>query len=272
MGQKGGLMLDNQNYCSSSTIFAKVTYYPHKVRVFIPTIPFSRSKDSSSSITIDDLNDDCENKNELNLERSLRRTKKRISDYILCNRFELFVTFTFAENRQDVNEKRRQMSDWLKNQRNRNGKFDYLIVPEFHKDKQSLHFHALFYGYCGSIAKSINLNTGKIVTQKGQPVYTLPEYTLGFSNAKRIILSDDSSSRLSHYVKKYITKDMPIFFNKQRYWASKGLKLPKIQYNPEPWFTCFKPDWEMENDFGRIMEFNIGNNPIIDGYWSRHNG
>lgn len=272
MGQKGGLMLSNQNYYSSSTVFAKATYYPNKIRIFIPTTPFSRDNDISSNVTINDLSNDYEDKNEMNLERSLRRTKKRIGDYILCNRFELFITFTFAKNRQDINEKRRQMSDWLKNQRNRNGKFDYLIVPEFHKDKQSLHFHALFYGYCGNIAKSVSPKTGKPVMQKGQPVYTLPEYTLGFNNAKRIEASNESYGRIAQYVKKYITKDMPIFYNKQRYWASKNLKLPKVQYNPELWFTCFKPDWEVENDFGRILEFSIGKNPIIDSYWSKYNG
>lgn len=271
MGQKGGQMSYNQNYQSSSTIFAIATYYPNKIRVFVPTMPFSRENKETDSATLDDFTSD-ELKDNANLERSLRRTKKSISDYVLCNPFELFITFTFAKNRQDVNEKRSQMANWLKNQRKRNGKFDYLIVPEFHKDKQSLHFHALFYGYCGKISQAINPKTNKPIVQKGQKIYTLPEYTLGFSNAKQIIQTEDSASRVAYYIKKYITKDMPTFFNKQRYWVSKGLKLPKVQYNPEAWFDYFKPSWELENEFGRLMDFNIGENPIIDEYWKKYNG
>lgn len=261
----------NQNYKTSSTVFAMATYYPNKIRVFIPTMPFSCEDRGVNSNACDIASEDIL-KDDSNLERSLRRTKKCISDYILCNPFELFITFTFAKNRQNVDEKRAQMATWLKNQRKRNGKFDYLIVPEFHKDKLSLHFHALFYGYCGRIERAINPKTNKLIVQNGQKIYTLPEYTLGFSNAKQIIQSEESANRVAHYVKKYITKDMPTFFNKQRYWVSKGLKLPKVQYNPEPWFRNFKPNWEIENDFGRIMEFNIGANPIIDAYWRKYNG
>lgn len=271
MGQKGGLMLSNQNYYSSSTVFAKATFYPTKVRIFIPTVPFSREKDDCDGHNFDEALDSSSN-DITNLERSLRRSKKAISDYILCNPFELFATFTFAQNRQDVDEKRRQMATWLKNQRKRNGKFDYLIVPEFHKDRQSLHFHALMYGYCGRIKRAVSPYTNKPLLQNHQPIYTLPEYTLGFSNAKRIISTDDAVVRVAQYVKKYITKDMPTFFGRQRYWVSKGLKLPSVQYNPEPWFDYFKPDWELENDFGRIMDFNVGVNPIIDKYWERFYG
>lgn len=269
MGQKGGRMLDNQSYYSSRLIFAKAKYYPTKVQIFIPIIPFSRDEHVSSDTSFSETS---KNDDELNLERSLRRTRQRISDYVLCNQFELFVTFTFAKNRQDINEKRRQMANWLKNQRKRNGKFDYLIVPEFHKDRQSLHFHALFYGYCGAIRPAINPTTNTPIIQKRQPIYTLPEYTLGFNNAKRIMVSNESTTRIAQYIKKYITKDMPIFFGKQRYWASKDLRLPKIQYNPEPWFKAIRPDWGVDNEFGRLMEFNIGKNSIVDRYWGRYYG
>lgn len=259
-------MLEHSNSTSSRLIFARATFYKTKIRVFIPNVPFLANFNVSVHGSGYGLSDNVVD----NIERSLRRSKKRISDYILTNSFELFVTFTFAVNRQDVDEKRRQMSNWLRNQRKRNGKFDYLIVPEFHKDGKSLHFHALFNGYCGDIRRAINPETGLALEQKGQPVYVLAEYTLGFNNAKRILPDVDSQNRIALYVQKYITKDMPLFHNKQRYWASKGLKLPKIQDNPEKWYEKYAPDWEIENDFGKVLEFQVGKNPAVDRFWEKY--
>ncbi len=260
-------MIEHKNYDASRLIFARATFYKTKIRIFIPYVPFAVGFERSGF----GFEDTGDRRNAAdNLERSLRRSKKRISDYILANNFELFVTFTFAANRQDVDEKRQQMSNWLRNQRKRNGKFDYLIVPEFHKDGKSLHFHALFNSYCGEIQQAINPKTGLALEQKGQPIYVLPEYTLGFNNAKRILSDADSQNRIALYVQKYITKDMPLFHNKQRYWVSKDLKLPKIQNNPEKWYKVCKPDWEIENDFGKIMEFQVGKNPVVDSFWEKY--
>lgn len=270
MGQKGGHMSSHNFNQSTRLVFARATFYPNKIRVFIPNVPFEVDSESDAVSRCPKSMDTANTTTDEDLERSIRRSKKRISDYVLCNPFELFVTFTFAKNRQDINEKRQQMSNWLKNQRKRNGKFDYLIVPELHHDQQSLHFHALFNGYCGKIQPAINPKNNKVVMQNEQIIYTLSEYTLGFNNAKRIAAIAESRVRIAQYIKKYITKDMPTFYNRQRYWASKDLKLPKIQNNPEPWYLCFVANWETENEFGKILEFNIGENPIIDAYWEKY--
>lgn len=57
---------------------------------------------------------------------------------------------------------------------------------------------------------------------------------------------------------------MPTFKNKQRYWASKKLKLPTIQDNPGKWYEVIKPDWEFENDNGKILRFKAGTHPLVD--------
>ncbi len=33
---------------------------------------------------------------------------------------------------------------------------------------------------------------------------------------------------------------------------------------------CCVPDWEVENDFGKILEFQVGKNPVIDGFWEKY--
>lgn len=257
-------MILPRDHHKPTLVNAQATYYPHMVSVYIPNDPILRNP-SSSTGKIASESQDSKNK-ETNAERSIRRTRKTINDYVLCNNFELFATFTFAKNRQDIKQKRQQMSDWIRNQRKRNGKFSYIIVPEFHKDKESLHFHALISGYFGSIKKSINPKTGKHLIQGGQQVYYFPEYTLGFTNVKAVSASLEDKAKVAYYIQKYITKDMPEFYGRKRYWASKNLQLPKIEDNPAEWYKHIKPDWEVELEHGKLLRFNAGSNPLIDLY------
>lgn len=155
-----------------------------------------------------------------NVDRSLRRSKTILSDLVLCNEFDLFVTFTFAKDRQNLVKLKTQMSNWLTNQKKIHGKFTYLIVPEFHKDKKSLHFHALFKNYKGQLVDS-----GKKVNNR--KVYNIKSYQLGFSTAIKI----DDLDKVSNYLKKYITKDMPRIERKKRFWSSKNLQKPTIILN-----------------------------------------
>jgi hypothetical protein len=238
-----------------------VTHYPGHIKVYQPHKPGRKlfaglqalpqiAKISRAYNHADKSEDDS----------SLRRTRRKIKDYILCNGFELWVTFTFDPdkvNRQDPDKCKTKMADWLKNQQKRNGKFAYLIVPEFHKDNQSLHFHALLKNYPGKVSKSINEATGSQRTQKGQKVYTLPRYTLGFTNVKIIDQSPESQSRLGSYISKYITKEMPLFFGKKRYWCSKGLLTPRVEYDAQIVFDDIEPDWSHESEFGITKIYSL---------------
>ncbi|HEX8182083.1 MAG TPA: hypothetical protein VF575_00600 [Candidatus Saccharimonadales bacterium] len=153
---------------------------------------------------------------------SLRRTKTRLTDIAVSNDFDLFCTFTFAKDRQNVDHLKKQMSRWLNHQQERAGKFSYLIVPEFHKDGKSIHFHALFKDYPGQLT-----DTGH-KTKRGQTSYEIKSYKLGYSTAVKI----DDIEKVGSYIKKYITKDMPQFNGKKRYWCSHGLQRPKKVMNP----------------------------------------
>lgn len=243
----------------------RVTYYSDVISVYIPKTPFLTNyhlNDSRYSILDPNNPDDYYPQQESPEERSIRRTKKAIKDYILCNRFSIFATFTFADNRYDIDEKKKQISCWFKNQQKRNGKFEYLAIPEFHSDG-ALHFHVLMTNYSGRIAEAINPKTNKPVKLYGQQIYTFPEFTLGFSNFRKLVQTPEDYSRVASYVAKYITKEMPIFKNKKRYFASRGLKMPLIEDNPSEWYKNLKPDWEKETPNGRIVRFNRSSNNIV---------
>lgn len=173
--------------------------------------------------SIDDKNCQIED----NVQRSVRRTKSVIKDYVLSNNFEWFVTFTFNPkkvNRYDFNHCAVKMQSWLSRisiyARQNNINFQYLIVPEFHKDG-AIHFHALIANYPKTMKKTKVIQDSKLV-------YNLPSFRYGFTNAKNI---EDNSDPLFGYLTKYITKDMSLVNNRRRYWCSKNLNKPKIFHN-----------------------------------------
>lgn len=245
-------------------VYAQATYYPRFARVYIPNQPYPKVRPGLEPSEIVPSSRSQNKYTETDVERSIRRTRKVIKDYVFCNNFELFATFTFKKERQDIARCKTKMSNWLKNQQKRKGRFEYLIVPEFHKDKQAIHFHSLIDGYKGELRQSLSSRTGRPLKQSGRDVFEIPSYTLGFTNVKKI--DPNTSSIVGFYLQKYITKEMPLFFNKNRYWVSRGLSKPNTEDNPEPWYKVAKPDREYAVDNGKILEFDSGKNLIIDIY------
>ena len=174
---------------------------------------------------------------------SVRRTKTRLRDLVASNQFDLFCTFTFKDDRSNIEHSRNKMSRWLRHTQERVGKFDYVIVPEHHKKcdqcaqkKQTfcphddaikpIHFHALLKGYKGKLTNSGHAR------KDGRIVYNINGYKLGHSTATKIDTDPEAIQKVASYVSKYITKDMPKFKNKRRYWCSHDLTRPKKIENP----------------------------------------
>jgi len=200
-----------------------IKYYPHKTILISYDTPRPvriRGYEQTNKVSI------VRSGNIRPIEDSIRRTKVTISDLIICNNFDLFCTFTFdpkkCKDRNDPIELKNKMSKWLNNQREIHGSFDYLIVPEFHKDGKAIHFHALLKNYKGKLTKST-------VKNPSREIFNIFSYRSGYSTAVKI---DKNIEKVGSYVKKYITKDMPLFPGKKRYWCSTGLVRPITDINP----------------------------------------
>jgi len=158
----------------------------------------------------------------LYLIRADSRAKTTIKDLIKSNTFDHFITFTFdpakLPYRYDADMCKVAIQKWFKSQTRKYGRFDYIVLPEFHKNG-ALHFHAVFGGFKGPLADSGVRHGGNIV-------YNLPTYRLGFSTAKIIKQSPEDRDRVASYLTKYVTKDMPHFAGKKRYFTSSDLKRP----------------------------------------------
>lgn len=176
-------------------------------------------------------------------QKSINRTKTKISDYVKCNNFTHFATFTFdpknskvkgEENRKDFKKMSDLMKKWLTVEqvnhiRKHGRKFRYLVVPERHKNG-AWHFHALFEDYQNEI-KDFYTKKNKYVTvqelksqKKDKNRKFIVRYNLGRSEIAPI----RDRTKMSSYIKKYITKELIQDKNAKRYWASRNLKTPEI--------------------------------------------
>lgn len=241
--------------------FAK--YYPGSVSIFIPNDPrlirqagwekrlSGEEEDDKSKTT----SQSTEEVYETDLERSVRRSKKTITDLLLCNAFDMFVTITFSKDRHDITAKKKQFTTWLKNQRDRNGSFSYVFVPEFHKDG-AIHFHGALKGYTGKINQSFSAKNGKpIIGYKMNFVYEFAEYKSGFTRVEYFNGKNrQERSAISYYITKYITKDMISIAGKKRFWTSQGLNRPLTEFNPD-WWQGITPALISKNDFGEYRVY-----------------
>lgn len=185
-----------------------------------------------------------------NLERSIRKTKTTITDYVLANNFQIFATFTFSPkkvDRFDIDACKSKLKRWLDRQREKDSNLKYVVVPERHKNG-AIHFHALFENI-----DSFTLHKTKI-RQENRDVFTMRDWRFGYSNVKFI---DSNRLKVAAYITKYITKDMITIENKRRYWSSHNLALPEKFYNDVDRFEIY-PDLQSlvyENAYLQMHEF-----------------
>jgi hypothetical protein len=237
-------------------------YKDNSIRVYVATEPYYKLKDGMelrNPTTTSRTPRGTSINRDQNIERSLRRTKQFVSDLAKNNDFDLFATFTFKDDRHDLEKCRTKMSNWLKQTQKRKGKFEYLIIPELHKDG-ALHFHALLSNFSGFLEPATNPKTNQPLKRKGRQVFNIKNYRLGFTDVEVI----ESRDKVANYIRKYITKDMPTFLNRKRYWYSSGLSLPKKVDNPH-WFNPDAPQtpsYSLNVAQGTIFDYLPDSSPL----------
>lgn len=125
-----------------------------------------------------------------------------------------------------------------------------------------IHFHGLFKGYEGKLVKGINKKTGKLAKHRGKQVYNLKSFTSGFTDLTKIDQDPESQIRIGNYISKYITKELVIEPNINRYWVSKGLELPAKEINPDNSYKSLVPIHVVVMDSGIIKYFKNENSNV----------
>ena len=159
-----------------------------------------------------------------NYMRTIRRTKQNLYKLARANQWDLFVTFTFADEkyRNDYDGMKKYFTKKINNVKFKNDlQFKYLLIPEQDKNG-NWHFHGLFKDIHGlRLVRAVNLHTGKYILSNGLRVYNIPLFdSVGFNTATYV----QNNAKVVRYILKYITKDMEIKFSgKRKYLSSKGL-------------------------------------------------
>lgn len=156
--------------------------------------------------------------NEESIRTSLSRTKSRIKKIALCySEWKYFCTFTFDPakiNRYDYDEVSKKFSRWLVHMKDLYPEMRYIVVPELHKDG-AYHFHGLFSDHLPVTFVGDFHKTGR--------TYHVNDYPFGFTVAQDV----QDPTRVSHYILKYISKDLcAVTKYRRRYWYTTALLKP----------------------------------------------
>lgn len=210
--------LVKKEYCNGIVEFKKTS--------FDTFVGISRNNHHNGSCSVDEK--------ERFLQHRVKERREKITDLALNNNWEYFVTITFdPKNKKNFpdgynhDQAIKLLTKWINNQNHQNLNMSYLLVSEFHK-KGQLHFHGLFKNVPKWILEdAINSKTGKKVIIDGVQVYNLVNYKHGFTTVSKV----QDSERVSHYVAKYVTKELVSLPNKKVFWYSRDLLKPKKTYH-----------------------------------------
>lgn len=160
-------------------------------------------------------------------EINAKVARKAVYDLARSNEFDWFVTLTMSPERVNRMNYEACVAELMRfTDVLRKAGCQWIIVPEEHV-KGGWHFHGLIKGDL-KLKRATNFYTGQPLEDKsGRPIYNILNYKYGLNTATQI----QSSARAATYLAKYLTKDMHIPKGKKRYWASKSLMRPEVEYD-----------------------------------------
>lgn len=166
--------------------------------------------------------------------KNLYRTKQTIIDLAYHNGiiepWEYFVTLTFDDekvNAKDYNQVSESLAKWLNNMKHQNPNMRYILAPEPHPTSGRIHFHGIFANVPKwALKKARNPHSGRLIKRNGLQIYNLENYKYGYTTISKVT----NLEAVSVYISKYITKELIDLCYKKRYWCSKGLERPTMEY------------------------------------------
>lgn len=159
-------------------------------------------------------------------EESRKRAVQMVYDLAKSTLWDWFITLTFDPKQvdsYDYDECARYIKLFIDRLRHKSEDFVYLFVPEKHESGR-YHFHALIKGPLEA-EEAVNPWGKPILDDKGHQVYNVIGYEYGYTTAVKVY----SNSAIG-YIAKYITKQDAVPPNKKRYWASRSISKPKVEY------------------------------------------
>lgn len=186
---------------------------------------------------------------------SLYRAKSKILDYAKNNVFNYFFTLTIDNKKCDITkdfEIAVEIRKFFNNFKTRyDNNFKFILVSEYGKKNNRLHFHGLLY--------IENKDYLKRCSSRSLGTYYRFENLFKRFGANSLIFIHDYSIKCAMYVSKYITKTETkkgVFYS--NYWCSRGLKTSKTLHNMD-----LNINYTNET-LQQVKEYLLGIIPILD--------
>ena len=171
---------------------------------------------------------------EENVERSRRRAKQHIYNYIRDNsQLDMFCTLTVSpehSERFNADALGKKLHDYLSHRVSRRG-LQYVAVYEYHKHDNALHVHMLCNQSALKLQRAINYRTGKKLSHQDahghwHAIYNVSDWQLGFTTAIKCYGNRDA---VAHYISKYVSKSEKKIRGRW-YMHSHNLTYPEYRY------------------------------------------
>lgn len=190
--------------------------------------------------------------------KARKRARGEVYDLARSNLWDWFITLTLSPervNRWDYSQCAAEVirfTDVLRKAGNQ-----YIIVPEQHLNG-AWHFHGLVIGDL-KLVPATNYHTGSFLfDSQGRQIFNIKNYKFGINTATAI----GHSAKAASYIAKYMIKKMDIPKGKKRYWASKSLARPSVEYMDS---SVYQQDFTEDNcDFLKKIDMKYGRLSICD--------
>jgi hypothetical protein len=160
---------------------------------------------------------------ETNVERACRRAKQKVRWLVKSIGADHLLTLTYRENMQDVKRLAADWKEFVRRVRKRHSTWLYVMVREY-QDRGALHIHCACVGR--QDVRWLRACWYAVVGEgQGQINVRGPVRRFGG------VCERWNPSKLSGYMCKYMSKDFAAAeAEKKRYWASRGVEIPKRVY------------------------------------------
>ncbi len=162
------------------------------------------------------------------MEKCSYRVARKVRQLCLEIRADRLLTLT---SRKLLTEYDEVITTWKRFMRildNSDNKFDYIAVPELHKNGEHYHIHAAINGFVRAdmLRRCWQIALGGKGDEKGSEALG----NIDIKSSKRNGADGNKHAvRIARYISKYITKSYLEHhqFNRKRYWAPRTIKLPE---------------------------------------------
>lgn len=220
-------------------VFRASGFEEHEIESKLDIIEHEFSKENQPILEDDEESNILKEYIELqNKKRALRRARTNAFDKILCNPdLDAFVTLTIAPeavaDRTKWEDCYKAIKTWLNNRVTRKS-LKYVMCAERHKSG-GIHFHALMNREALNLKLATNAKTGEILKDKGQTLYNISDWKIGFSSVKLLGCTTQDREKVAKYIFKYMGKSGIDGMIGGRYLHSGGkLVTPIFAYGDNP--------------------------------------